>query len=123
MNEFETTHRRISFVNLLVFGAVGLIFFAVIMAAVLRVTGVTPERARIRADAMATNYAINIHGWQTPFVQCAGIDTDSNGYVTCMISDRAGRWEQIECADQSFTDNMNSICRPYNTLNIQRAPQ
>jgi len=116
--EFERSRRRINIFGIFVAGFVALGFLLVIGGALLRVTGVTPARTRARAEVLARNYAINVNRWNDPYVQCAGVDNGNDGYVTCMISDRAGATAQIECADQGITDQMNNICRPYNTINV-----
>lgn len=118
MDEFDKSTSQFNIMYTIVVGFIGIVFLGMIAAAALHYSGITPARARQRAEGLATTYAVNVHSWQNPWVQCAGVDNDSNGYVTCMISDRAGHTEQIECADQGITDNLNNICRPYRSLNI-----
>jgi hypothetical protein len=118
MNDFDKATRRFEIVWVILTSFITIAFLGMIVAAGLHYSGITPGRARQRAEGLATTYAINVNSWQNPWVQCAGVDNDGNGYVTCMISDRAGRTEQIECADQGITDNLNNICRPYRSVNI-----
>jgi hypothetical protein len=119
IRDFNSTSRRISIISAMVFGLVALGFLGAFALAVFHYSGTTPRRARMRAEALAMVYASNVHSdWNNPWVSCAGTDNDANGYVTCMISNRAGATEQIECADQSITDQTNNICRPYNSVNI-----
>lgn len=118
MDDFHKANTRFNTMFSLVVGFIVIVFLGMIVAAGLHYSGITPARARQRAEGLATTYAINVNSWQNPWVQCAGVDNDGNGYVTCMISDRAGHTEQIECADQGVTDNLNNICRPYRSVNI-----
>lgn len=119
MRDFNSTSRRISIFSTMVFALVGLGFLGAFVLAVFHYSGITPRRAKQRAEALALVYASNVHSdWRDPWVSCAGTDNDANGYVTCMISNRAGATEQIECADQSITDQTNNICRPYNSVNL-----
>lgn len=117
-SEFECGFRRFNIFGLFVAGFIAIVFLLVIGGILLRVTGVTPARTRARAEVLARDYAVNVNRWNDPYVQCAGVDNDNDGYVTCMISNRAGVSEQIECADQGITDQMNNICRPPNTINV-----
>lgn len=116
--EFNRMERQGRWFSGIVAGIIALGFLFVIVTTLLRVTGALPDRTKARAEGLAVGYATNVHGWPNPYAQCAGIDTDNNGYVTCMISNRAGATEQIECADQGLSSRMNNICRPYRTINI-----
>lgn len=117
-HEFNRSWRRMRYFHALVLGIIAFVAMAIVAVVALRLSGTLPARTRTRAEGLATVYATNVHGWTNPYVQCAGVDSDDNGYVTCMISNRAGASEQIECADQGISDQMNNICRPYRTISI-----
>lgn len=119
IRDFNRSSRNISIFSTMVFVLVSLGFLGAFVMAALHYSGITPRRARLRAEALALVYASNVHAdWRNPWVSCAGTDNDANGYVTCMISNRAGTAEQIECAYQGITDQTNNICRPYNSVNL-----
>lgn len=83
-------------------------------------------KVRANAERYATNYAREIEHYTAPRVQCMSLDTDNNGYVTCMISDAAtsSRPTQIECAANMFME-VNVGCRGYRvrTLDINSDQQ
>lgn len=72
---------------------------------------VTADTVRSRAEGYARNYCRRFKRWPSPVIDCAGVDTDGNQYVTCTVAERPGTpTEQIECP-ANFAVQNNTACR------------
>lgn len=79
------------------------------------------HRTQANAEKYARDYARTFHNWQNPVVQCFGLDTDHNGYVTCSVAREPGApIRQIECA-ANIVLQFNRGCRQpqLRTLEVQ----
>lgn len=77
-------------------------------------------KVRNHAETYALEYMRVFRGAQNPTVQCMGIDSDNNGYVTCTaITSMGSTPEQIECTANLFIET-NHGCREYRlrTVNL-----
>lgn len=72
---------------------------------------VTSGTVKSQAEGYARNYCRRFKRWSSPVVDCAGVDTDGNHYVTCTVAEAPGRpTEQLECPANFALENSTS-CR------------
>jgi len=86
--------------------------------------GVGIEDTRIHAENYVREYVRNNYPPNTVrHTQCSGVDTDNNGYVTCVLSfvnvDRPPA--QVECT-ANWIFEWDKVCRPYRlrTFDVQQ---
>lgn len=98
------------------------VFALIFGTCALNVTGVGPRKTKQHADAYAVTYLRRFHGWTNPIVDCAGTDTDANGYVTCTAAETVGsRSIQIECASNIYLENTTNCRVPFmRNLTVQQ---
>lgn len=92
---------------------VGVIALAACVAAgALCTQALTADTVRDHATSDARAYARALHpAWARPVAVCQGVDSDSDGYVTCTVGDGAGATEAIECRTSVVLDYQRG-CRP-----------
>ena len=96
----------------MVAGVIFLTVGAMVMGITFKACGVGSEEQRENSTSMARRYVSEMHGPTWTRVSCQGVDTDNNGYVSCVVGDGTAT-EPIECAacmTSSFC--FNSGCRP-----------
>lgn len=80
---------------------------------------VTADTVQANATGYARNYARRFHRWSTPVIECAGVDTNRDGYVTCTIAQAPGTpTEQIRCPSNYLIEG-NTTCHTVNVRNMQ----
>ncbi len=92
-----------------------LVIFAILLAGLGAKFGgcstVTSGTIKSQAEGYARNYCRRFKRWSQPVVDCAGVDTDGNQYVSCTVAEAPGRpTEQIECPSNFALEN-NTSCR------------
>lgn len=103
-NQTSWTERFIYFVF-------ALIAVVVVASVVLKVTGSGPAN-QAQAEAAARAYAAALYPGPTARVQCQGVDTDNNGYVSCtlVLDGTPPVTYPLECANSYAY--VNTGCRP-----------
>lgn len=83
----------------------------------------TSPKIKAHAEVYALRYTQQfLNGNPTSVVDCMGVDSDNNGYVTCTVaSERGGRTTQIECVANAWLE-WNTGCRAYmqRTISVQQ---
>jgi prepilin-type N-terminal cleavage/methylation domain-containing protein len=81
--------------------------------------GLASDTVRERATGYARHYTRRFKGWSNPLIECAGVDNDHNGYVTCTVAEGVGKpSEQIECPSNPIAEN-NRSCRVPQLRSVQ----
>lgn len=93
--------------------------YLALMMMVVMFSGCGVEDTKQNAEKYARTHLRTMKGWNNPVVQCFGVDTDRNGYVTCTVAERVGApTERLECV-ANWVFEYNTGCRELQrTLNI-----
>jgi len=97
---------------------------SLILATLVLGCGVGIEDTRTHAENYVCEYVRNNYPQDTVrHAQCSGVDTDDNGYVTCVLSfvDVNRPPAQIECT-ANWIFEWDKVCRPYRlrTFDVQQ---
>lgn len=86
--------------------------------------GIGVEDTKNNAEKYARTYLRTMKGWEHPVVQCMGVDSDQNGYVTCEAAREAGmQTMRLECVS-NWVFEYNTGCRELQrTININSDQQ
>ena len=114
----QKTRNGFTLVELLIVVCVLSIVGMTLVGIAVGFSGCGTDTIRDNAQGYARNYARQFYGMSNPVVQCAGIDTDANGYVTCTVGGNGQPPRQIECRANHLVE-YDTACREQRVFNMQ----